>query len=353
MNQQQPGNKSQPSDSIDRRQWLSQTTQHLSAGSALALGVWSQSLIGGAGSTVSAATPSWSPTGPASAKQDKDFVPNRIAVSTYSFWRYQEEFKLTMPECIDLAARWGFDGVELLRVQMEETSSGFLQKLKRQAFLNGLDLVSISTHQSFVSPDPDFRQKNIDDTIGFIQMAYELGIPVIRINTGRWGTIKNFDELMANQGIEPRLEGYSDDQGFEWVIQSIEKLIPIAEKHGVILGLENHWGLGRTAEGVLRIIQAINSPWLRALLDTGNFLERREEQYRLMAPETVFVQAKTYYGGGKWYDFPIDYDQVAGILQSVDYRGYISLEFEGKEDYRTAIPRSLQVLRESFGKLQS
>lgn len=281
------------------------------------------------------------------------FVPNRIAVSTYSFWRYQEEFKLTMPECIDLAARWGFDGVELLRVQMEDTSPSFLQKLKRQAFINGLDLVSISTHQSFVSPDAEFRQKNIDDTVGFIEMAYQLGIPIIRINTGRWGTIKSFDELMANQGIEPRLEGYSDEDGFGWVIESLEKLIPVAEKCGVILGLENHWGLGRTAEGVMRIIQSIDNPWLKALLDTGNFFERHEEQYRLMAPETVFVQAKTYYGGGKWYDFEIDYDAVARILQEVDYRGYVSLEFEGKEDYRTAIPKSLQMLRDSFGKVQT
>jgi sugar phosphate isomerase/epimerase len=213
-----------------------------------------------------------------------------------------------------------------------------------------MDLVSISTHQSFVSPDADVRKKHVDDTIEFIEMAYKLGIPVIRINTGRWNTSKNFDELMANKGIEDRLPGYTDDDGFQWVIDSIEKLLPTAEKCGVILGLENHWGLGRDAEGVLRIIQAIDHPWLKALLDTGNFLERQEEQYRMMAPHTVFVQAKTYFGGGTWYDLDIDYDLVAKILQEVNYRGYISLEFEGKEDFRTAIPKSLALLRKSFGK---
>ncbi len=281
------------------------------------------------------------------------FVPNRIACSTYSFWRFNQESKLSIPECIDLCAKYGFDGVELLRIQMEDTSDSYLQSIKRQAFLNGLDLVSISTHQGFVSPDADVRQHNINETIGFVEMAYKLGIPVIRINTGRWGTTKSFDDLMANKGIEDRLEGYTDDQGFEWVIRSIEKLIPVAEKCGVILGLENHWGLGRSAEGVMRIINAINSPWLKALLDTGNFFERREEQYEIMAPDTVFVQAKTYFGGGKWYDFEIDYDKVAKILQGVNYRGYVSLEFEGKEDFETAIPKSLELLRNAFGKKQS
>ena len=119
------------------------------------------------------------------------------------------------------------------------------------------------------------------------------------------------------------------------------------------MGLENHWGLGREAEGVLRIIKEIDSPWLRATMDTGNFFERRKEQLELMAPETVFVQAKTYFGGGTWYELDIDYDHVAKILQAQDYRGYISLEFEGKEDYSTAIPRSLRMLREAFGKKQT
>jgi len=65
----------------------------------------------------------------------------------------------------------------------------------------------------------------------------------VRINTGRWGTSGNFDELMANRGIEPTLPGYTEEDGFKWVIDSIEKCLPKAEECGVILGLENHWGM--------------------------------------------------------------------------------------------------------------
>ncbi len=103
-------------------------------------------------------------------------------------------------------------------------------------------------------------------------------------------------------------------------------------------GLENHWGLGRDAVGVIRIIKAINSPWLRATLDTGNFLENQYEQYEAMAPFAAFVQAKTYGGNGKWYTLDIDYDRVASILKKANYRGYISLEFEGKGDYEVEVP---------------
>jgi len=65
------------------------------------------------------------------------------------------------------------------------------------------------------------------------------------------------------------------------------------------------------------------------------------------------VQAKTYFGGGTWYTLEIDYDEVAQILQAANYGGYVSLEFEGKEDFQTAVPKSLQLLRDTFGKRQS
>jgi sugar phosphate isomerase/epimerase len=171
----------------------------------------------------------------------------------------------------------------------------------------------------------------------------------MRVNTGRWGTTKSFDELMKNRGIEPKLEGYTEDQAYGWVIGSLEKCLKKAEQCGVTLGLENHWGLGRTPEGVMRIVNAINSPWLRVLMDTGNFLEDPYDKLAMIAPRTCYVQAKTYFGGGLWYSLDLDYKRVAQILRRHNYHGYIALEFEGNEDWKTAIPKSLSVLREAFG----
>jgi sugar phosphate isomerase/epimerase len=132
------------------------------------------------------------------------------------------------------------------------------------------------------------------------------------------------------------------------VIDSIEKCVPTAEKCGVILGLENHWGLARTPDGLLKIVNAINSPWLRVLLDTGNFLEEPYDKIERCAPQAVYMHAKTYYGGGLWYSLELDYDRIAKIMREHNFRGYVSLEFEGNEDYKTAIPKSLALLRKAF-----
>jgi sugar phosphate isomerase/epimerase len=85
-------------------------------------------------------------------------------------------------------------------------------------------------------------------------------------------------------------------------------------------------------------------------MDTGNFLEDPYDRLEMMAPKTVYVQAKTYYGGGLWYTLDLDYDRIASMLRKHNYRGYIALEFEGKEDARTAVPKSLALLRKAFAK---
>ncbi len=106
------------------------------------------------------------------------------------------------------------------------------------------------------------------------------------------GNSKDFDDLMKKRGIEDPPSGVTEDQGFGWVEESLAKCLPVAEKCGVLLGLENHWGLGRTPEGVLRVVKKLNSPWLRVTMDTGNFLEDPYDRLELMAPETILVQAK-------------------------------------------------------------
>ncbi len=273
---------------------------------------------------------------------------NPIAVSTYSYWHFKEDSVVKIEDCVRAAAETGFDGVEILEAQMRNKEPAYLQRLKRQSLLAGLALCGLSTHQTFLSPKPEVRQKNIDITIASIELAYALGIPAMRINTGRWGTAKDFDTLMKQRGIEPPLPGYTDEDGFPWVIECIEKCLPAAEKCGVLLALENHWGLARTPEGLLRIVDAVNSPWLGVTLDTGNFLEDPYEKLARIAPKAVHVHAKTYYGGGVWYTLDLDYARIVAILRKVHYQSYIVLEYEGQEDVKTAVPKSLALLRSAF-----
>ncbi len=271
----------------------------------------------------------------------------KFAIATYSYWHFREP-KVTVQQVINHAHNLGVDGVDVLHVQMDNESPEYIRSLVDRAQEKDIELICLSIHQDFVDPDKEKRNKNIDHTKKCIDIAHDLGISYIRLNSGRWNTIDSFDELMANKGVEPILPGVTEDEGFQWCIDSINECLPHAQQAGVVLALENHWGLTRTPEGLLRIVNSIDSPWLGVLMDTGNFLEDPYEKLEEIAPQTVFVQAKTYYGGGEWYTLDLDYPRIAEILKKVNYKGYISLEFEGKEDANTGVPKSIELLKKSF-----
>src|SRR5262245_41568879 len=189
-------------------------------------------------STVTAATP---PAAPAKRKSVQ------LAISSYSYWHFRSA-KVSIETVIEKTAALGVAGVDVLHRQMEiperapltSEHRAYLQKLKRHAFRHGVNLICLSIHQDFVDPSADFRRKEIEHTIKCIEIAAALGIPCIRLNSGRWNTIPNFNDLMKARGEEPVLPGHTEDEGFKWCQDAIEQCLPKAEECGVLLALENH-----------------------------------------------------------------------------------------------------------------
>jgi sugar phosphate isomerase/epimerase len=279
----------------------------------------------------------------------------KLGVASYSYWHFRGP-KVTISQVIEKAGALGISGVDILHRQMDipereplgADHRSHLRQLKRHALRHGVGLINLSIHQDFVDPDPAYLRKEIEHTQKCIEIAYELGVPCVRINSGRWNTIKSFDDLMKARGIEPIPAGVTEDEGFKWCIDSIEKCLPKAQECGVTLAVENHWGLSRTPEGLLRIVNAFNSPWVGAMMDTGNFLEDPYDKLEAIAPKTIYVQAKTYYGGGEWYTLDLDYKRIARILAAANFTGYVAVEFEGKAPADEAVPKSLAMLRKAF-----
>ena len=272
----------------------------------------------------------------------------KLSVSSYSYWHFKGD-KYPIEKVIDHAASLGLDGIDVLHRQMASEDRSYLHKLKKHAFVHGIAMTCLSIHQGFVHPDAEELKKHIEHTKHCMELAAEMGIPCMRLNTGRWGTIKSFDEFMQKRGQEPALPGYTEDDAYKWCIDSIQQCMTRAEELGVLLALENHWGLGSTPEGMIRIMKAVDNPWLQLLMDTGNFLEDPYEKLQMIAPYTCFVQAKTYYGGGVWYTLKLDYQRIIAILNNVNYNGYISIEFEGNESGESGVIKSVELLRSLIG----
>ncbi len=272
----------------------------------------------------------------------------RLGVSSYSYWHFTPE-KVLLSVIIDKAADSGVMGLEILEQQLESEDNGYLQGVKRQAFRRGLALYNIGTSQNFIAKDAETRREQVQHTLRCIDLAHALGVPSIRVNAGTWQR-PGGPGLVESRGWTQPWEGFSEDDGFAWAIEGLGACVAHAEERGVMLLLENHWGLTTTAEGMLRVLEGVDSPWLRAILDMGNFYYDGD-MYTAMeriAPYVDLAHAKTYPGGGLVFTIDIDYARVFRILKNAGFQGYVSIEMEGKEHAETAVPKGVEVLREAW-----
>jgi len=103
---------------------------------------------------------------------------------------------------------------------------------------------------------------------------------------------------------------------------------------------------------MLRILDSVNSPWLKAILDMGNFYFE-PDMYAAMAqiaPHVRLLHAKTYHGGGTWYTLDLEYARVFEIMTQAGFAGYVSIEMEGQEAAKTAMPKSVALLDEAWNQ---
>lgn len=275
----------------------------------------------------------------------------RLGTSTYSYWHFTPQVT-PIEYILDQAQQLGLYGVEILHRQLASEENSYLQGLKRHAFQRGLAIYNLSIHQDFVWEEAAERQKHIEHTLHCIDLAHELGVSSIRVNSGGWRKSGSFDDLVQAKGWVDPWPGYTKADGMKWCIDAIQACLPHAERRGVMLLLENHWGLTTFAEDMAYILETINSPWLKAILDMGNFLFE-PDMYAAMqriAPHVWLAHAKTYPGGGTWYTLDLDYARIFRTLLAAGFGGYVSIEMEGAEAAETAVPKSIATLTAAWAQ---
>lgn len=281
----------------------------------------------------------------------------KLAISSYSFHRFgggpEGTQSLTIEQMIDQCAEYGVSGLEILTEHLQindKTSENALHELRQYSAVRGIVPVTIAASHNPVQTTPELRAEELEKLKRTVDWASAIGAPFVRALGGRWHTLDSFQALLDNDGEEPPAEGYTIDQSYDWAIEALKEGAEYAGSKGVTLVLENHWGLTGTETGCLRIQQGVNSPWLKLVLDTGNFVHR-PDQYAAMAaflPELAVVHAKVYKGGGMLVTPEIDYGKVAELLGTINYSGYLSVEFEGKAHPEEGIPDGLQTIRSAF-----
>ncbi|MFI4875660.1 MAG: sugar phosphate isomerase/epimerase family protein [Blastopirellula sp. JB062] len=292
---------------LNRRQWI--------AASGAAAACW------GASRSAQAADPIAGRTSP----------KFKLSLAAYSYRKLLqgENAKLTMADFIDDCAKMQLDGTELTSYYFPPgVTPDQLRALKRQAFLLGLSVSGTAVGNDFGHPAGAERDQQIASVKTWIDNAAILSAPVIRIFAGH-----------VKKGVSP-------EESHRLMVEGMEEVCDYAGKQGVFLALENHGGPTATADGLLKLVKAVDSPWFGVNLDTGNF--HSDDIYgdlARVAPYALNVQVKVVVSGPDRKKKPADLKRLAKILRDADYRGFVVLEYEENEDPRVECPKYVEQLR--------
>ena len=257
----------------------------------------------------------------------------KLSLAAYSFREALAGAKksMTLDDFVDLASTWDLDAVEPTLVPTSQTlrHPSTCRSLRRHAFLQGLSISGTAVRNTFTyAPGPQL-DKEIDHVKRWVDLAAELHAPSIRIFAG---------DLQ---------KGTAEADARRWSVEAISRCCEHAATRGIFLALENHGGIVSTVDQTLAIVREVKSDWFGVNLDTGNFhtADPYADLARL-APYAVVVQIKTEMSVGK-VSKPADLPRLIKMLRDVNYRGYVTLEYEADAEPRQAIPPVLAAAAEA------
>ncbi len=235
---------------------------------------------------------------------------------------------MDMSGFIRYCAQQGVAGAELTSYFFPpEVTTEHLALCRKEAHVNGVVISGTAVGNNFSHPkDSSERAEQMTYVKQWIDHAAVMGAPHVRVFAGK----------------HPK--GISGEDAEKNAIEALEEAGVYAAERGIFLGIENHDSIS-TSDRLLRIVKAVQSPFVGVNLDSGNFIS--DDVYADMeasAPYAVNVQLKTEIkvAGGKE---PADLERVIGILKDSGYAGYVVLEYEEPHDPYEHVPPVLEKLQ--------
>ena len=242
----------------------------------------------------------------------------------YSYGSYLGKGKMTMEQFILKAVELGVLGVDITTYWLKSTEPAYLAGLRSFAYRQGMPFSGLAIGADLCQPEAAKRPQVIETVRKWVDATELLGASHLRV----FG-----DKLRA---------GANDEQGIQWVVETMKPACEYAAKKGVILGLETHSGLSAKAANMIAILRGVDSPYAGCNLDISNFREDPYGQIQACLPYATHTHIRDFYGQPKK---PLDLDRVWEMFARSGYKGYMSVEYEGEEDAMTGVPKLINKIK--------
>ncbi|MCP4384117.1 MAG: sugar phosphate isomerase/epimerase [Hyphomicrobiales bacterium] len=213
--------------------------------------------------------------------------------------------------------------------------------MKEICDMSGLTVKSLSGHSPLMKPEAA-----VDRLTRAIVLADAVGASFV-----------NTDEMLKPDWMD-------DDEAHQAMSYTLKRISHVAARHKVYVCIEPHGIYTKTAEGLLRIVNLVESPWIQVNWDTGNsYLAGVEDPYEglekvrdkvrhVHAKDIDFAHSEKDRGkvtgtpvGCACGDGVVEWDRVLTILDPLDREITLSVECGTIEQAKKSLP----FLREVVG----
>ncbi|PJN65766.1 hypothetical protein PAEAM_04490 [Paenibacillus sp. GM1FR] len=272
----------------------------------------------------------------------------KVGLSTYSLQQALDRKELTVPDAIRWIADQGGEHVEIVPMGFSLIDNlELIDEIKAVAKEVGIDISNYAIGANFaVQEDAEALEQEIQNVMRHVDVAAALGVKLMRhdvaFRPAPEGTVAQFEIDLTV------------------LVKACQRIADYAADFGITTSVENHGYYVQSSERIQRLLHETARSNFKTTLDVGNFLCVDEDPVSAVKnniPYASIVHAKDFYWrpsyrnpGEGWFQTShgnylrgaivghgdIDMPEVFRVLKKSGYDGYISVEFEGMEDCKTA-----------------
>jgi sugar phosphate isomerase/epimerase len=269
----------------------------------------------------------------------------------WSFEKLHQKGEMSVEQFLEYASANRYDAVELLDYFWRK-EKGEVEQARSLADGLGMPIGAYAIGNDFAHADAQARKQAAASVKRGVDNAVRLGAPLVRIFGG-----------------SPK-PGVDYEHFKSWLLESLGECVEYAGENNINLAMENHGLLSGKSAQVLEIIRAVNSPFFGATADLGNFLlvdEDPLQAVKALAPHVLHVHCKDMMlvepndSGPAWTSLAgkryrgtilgrgaVGISRALEFLRSANYRGCVSIEFEGEEETYAALKESEEYVSRSL-----
>lgn len=280
----------------------------------------------------------------------------KFSVSSYSYSKLVSSGDFSEIGLIGLAKEMGFDGIEFAEIHapdgMEKLE--YAKLLRAEAQKHEIEIVAYCIGANLIYN----TENEIERLKSEVDVCEALGAPVMR------------HDATGGYNSDDKKKGFGFNNALPVIVAAYREVTEYAATKNIRTCIENHGFFAQDSERVLAIVNGVNHENFGALVDIGNFMCADEDPAVAVgnvAPYAVHVHAKDFHFKNGNEFVPVDgffmtrggnflrgaiighgavpVVQCLRILKNADYKGYVTVEFEGMEDAKTGVKCGLNTLK--------